>query len=134
MSTEIIPTMPVRFNGLPSGLIPAGNNVIEVSLNTNRFATCRCATTSGVLYDDMTYQFSPTVGTSFYRVITGHQDDTTYHYYVRCMDTNGIKNDDDYDISFKLLPTPDSDSSILGKPGADGSGGAGAIPYGSPSL
>jgi hypothetical protein len=132
---------PVRSNGLPSGLIAAGNTIIELSLETDILATCRYATSTGVLYDDMIVQFNPTYGTLFYVNTTGYENDTTYTFYVRCRAAGGGTNNDDYPISFTLKPTPSSDTSIeyegyvtSGPTGNLGRGGTGDFPNGSNVL
>lgn len=132
---------PTRFNGLPSGLIAANNTSIEISLETNIPSTCRYATTTGVLYDDMTGTFSPSLGLLFYTDTTGYQNDTTYNYYVRCLSQGGAANIDDYVISFTLKPTPISNTSeesdgfvTSGPTGNLGNGGPGDFPNGSQVL
>lgn len=133
---------PVRFNGLPSGEIAAGNSSIEISLETVESATCRYATSSGVVYGSMTGTFSPSLGTLFYTTISGHEDDTTYDYYVRCTNEGGSPNEDDYTISFFLKEDPGTDTSIAGpgRPSTNGisgnlgPGGVGSYPGGSAVL
>jgi hypothetical protein len=120
---------PGRSNGLPSGTIAAGNEAIEISLNTDELATCRYATTTGIAYADMTGTFSS--ATSFFHnvVIYDHQNDTTYSYYVRCADFYGIANTDDYQITFTI-----DEEATAGVGGSDGLGGAGSILGGSQFL
>ncbi len=133
---------PVRLNGLPSGEIAAGNDAIEISLETADDSTCRYATSTGVSYASMTGSFTPSLGTLFYTVITGHQNETTYNYYVRCSSVSGGANDDDYAITFNLKETPSSDTSIpgIGTPSTNGvsgylgPGGVGSYPGGSAVL
>lgn len=127
-------TAPVRSNGLPSGAVAANNPAIEISLNTDEFATCRYATTTGVAYASMTGTFSPTVGMTFGRVIYNHQNSTGYNYYVRCSDVGGTTNDDDYAISFTLGATPDTNTSVGEDTGAGGPGGIGYFQGGSGFL
>jgi hypothetical protein len=45
--TDVVP--PVRFDGAPSGTLPSYTTEVTLSLSTNEAATCRCATTPGVL-------------------------------------------------------------------------------------
>lgn len=117
---------PERSNGLPSGTIAAGNSTIEISLRTNEPAHCRYATSTDVLYADMVNNFSQTYATTHTKVISGHQNDTSYTYYVRCADVQGTENEDDYPISFTLKPTPDSSTSQ--NSGSTGSSGTVVIP------
>jgi len=55
-------TPPGRLNGLPSGVLPTGTTQATLSLVTNEAATCRYATTPGVLYSAMTETFTTTGG------------------------------------------------------------------------
>jgi hypothetical protein len=133
---------PLRTNGLPSGLVAANSNIIELSLNTSIPSHCRYATTTDVLYQDMTFNFSPVSGTTHFVNTTGYSNDTTYNFYVRCISTTNLAaNDDDYLISFALKPTPSSNTSIEnegfvtnGPQGNLGSGGVGDFPNGSSVL
>lgn len=133
-------TSPVRSNGLPSGEISHGNSTIEISLNTNETANCRYATTTDVLYSAMTGIFSTTNSTIHAVVLSGHENGTSYNYYVRCIDESSFANDDDYAISFNLEDTPtvqESTGQTTGGAsggGGAGGGGAGAFPGGSQNL
>jgi len=95
-------TPPVRSNGLPSGSLPAGTTQTTISLNTNENAVCRYSTSAGTSYSSMTNTFTTTGGTSHSRLITGLQNGTVYNYYVRCNDTAGNVNTNDYLISFSV--------------------------------
>jgi hypothetical protein len=121
---------PTRSSGLPSGLVAAGNEVIEISLRTDELATCRFATTTGVAYLSMTNRFSPTVGTYFGKTLSGFADNQTYTYYVRCSDQGGSANNDDYAITFTLKDSATSTTSVGADSGAGGPGGVGPIPGG----
>jgi hypothetical protein len=117
---------PTRTNGLPSGLIAANNPAIEITVNTDEPATCRYATTTGVTYGSMTGSFSALTSFLYYFVFTPHQNQSVYNYYVRCIDTLGFENTDDYLISFTLDSTPVSNTSVVGT-GATGKGGSGVL-------
>lgn len=121
---------PTRSNGLPSGLVAAGNEVIEISLRTDELATCRYATTTGVSYLSMANTFSPTIGTYFGKTLSGFVDNQTYTYYVRCADQGGSANNDDYTITFTLKDVATSTTSVGSDSGAGGPGGIGPIPGG----
>lgn len=123
---------PTRSNGLPSGDVAAGNSTIELSLNTDLLSTCRYATSSGMVYGDMTGTFNQTSSTLHSVVLSGFQNSTTYTYYVRCADQHGTLNEDDYSIMFTLLATPSSNTSIASSGG--GGGGMGSFPGGSSLL
>ena len=125
---------PFRFSGLPSGTVSAGNSLIEISLETDELATCRFATTTGVVYSSMTGIFSPSAAKTFYAVVGGHQNSTSYNYFVRCVDLEGSANSDDYPIAFSLAATPVSNTSEGTGLGSDGTGGVGNFPNGSSVL
>jgi hypothetical protein len=121
------------FNGRPSGTIPSNVSGVLVSFNTDTYATCRYATSSGILYDAMTNVTTDNwLGTFHTFIITGIVQGTTYTFYARCDDFAGNENPDDYIISFTAGNPTGAISS-----GGGGGGGAGA-PYpptlGSPSL
>lgn len=98
-------TPPVRSNGQPTGTLPAGTTTTATSLSTNEGATCRYATTAGVIYGAMTSTFSTTGGTSHSSTLTGLTNGTTYTYYVRCQDVAGNANADDFVITFSVAST-----------------------------
>lgn len=130
---------PLRFAGLPAGSIPSRSSSIEISLQTDQRATCRYSTTPNTLYAAMTGTFNAMSGNlSFYKVITGHQDGTSYTYYVRCFSLQGAENTDDYEITFNLrptetIPTPGVEGSTA-PAGSSGHGGVGPFPDGSDLL
>lgn len=135
VTVEQAPQPPTRANGLPSGTVAAGNGSIELSFETNEEATCRYATTTGVLYEDMINSFSSAnAGMLFYTTVTGHTNNTTYNYYVRCIDTEGSANTDDYAITFTLDVDPVSDTSIDTGSGSGSSSSSGDFPGGSNTL
>ncbi len=124
---------PGRFNALPSGVLAAGNGNIELSLETDEVATCKYATVPGVDYSAMPYSFTSVNGILFYTVATGHQNNTSYTYYVRCTDLSNLSNTDDYELTFSLDETPISNTSII-QTGASGQGGTGPYQNGSAVL
>jgi hypothetical protein len=93
---------PGRSGGSPSGTLPAGTTSTTISLTTNESATCRYSTNSGISYPSMTNTFSTTGGTTHSTLVTGLQNGTSYNYYVKCNDTAGNYNLDDYTISFSV--------------------------------
>lgn len=126
-------TAPILSNGLPSGTIAAGNSTIELSLETTEPATCRYSTTPGVIYSAMTGSLRSINGQLFYTAVSGHVNNTSYTYYVRCADTLGVVNTSDYEITFALDVTPISNTSIV-QTSTSGSGGVGPFPDGSSVL
>ena len=118
-----------RFNGAPSSTLSHTTSGAEISLETDKLARCRFGLAPGSPYGVLSSQFSGSV-TQFggFQIvhtyeISGLTPDTTHNYYVRCVDLEGNVNQDDYQISFRILPVP------LGGPGTgsttDGRGGPG---------
>jgi hypothetical protein len=141
LSGAISLVRPILSNGLPSGLIAANNTTIELSLQTFDLATCRYATSSGVDYFLMPGHFSQTLANLSSVILTGFQNDTTYTFYVRCINALGNTNDDDFLITFNLDKTPISNTSLdsngnptTGPGGYLGPGGTGDVPDGSSLL
>jgi hypothetical protein len=95
-------TPPVRSNGQPSGTLSAGTANVNMNLTTDEAATCRYSTNPGTDYSLMIDTFSTTGGTIHSTQITGLQNGTNYSYYVRCNDTAGNNNTDDFNISFSI--------------------------------
>ncbi|MEK6840699.1 MAG: PGF-pre-PGF domain-containing protein [Nanoarchaeota archaeon] len=101
-------TAPVRSNGQPTGNLTAGTTSTAVNLTTDETATCKYSTTSGVAYSSMTNTFSTTGSTSHSTTVSGLTNGSTYNYYVRCNDTSGNFNTNDFTISFSVNVTTDS--------------------------
>jgi hypothetical protein len=95
-------TPPVRSGGLPTGTLAAGSSQTTLALTTNESATCRYGTTAGVVYGSMTNTFSSTGGTAQSTQVTGLQNGGSYSYYVRCQDSAGNLNPDDFVITFSV--------------------------------
>jgi hypothetical protein len=98
---DIVP--PVRSGGVPSGVLPSDTVTATLSLATNEASTCRYATSPGVAYASMPITFTATGGLTHTHTVTGLVDEQTYTYYVRCRDTAGNANGDDYVISFYVF-------------------------------
>ena len=95
-------TPPVRSNGAPSGTLAAGTTQTTLSLGTDENATCRYATTAGVAYGSMPNPFTTTGGTAHATTVTGLVNGGSYNYYVRCQDTAGNPNTNDFPIAFTV--------------------------------
>ena len=96
---------PPRSGGQPAWVLPATTSQVTMSLVTDENATCRYATTGGVPYALMGSTFSTTGGTAHSTVLTGLTSGSNYSYYVRCEDTAGNTNLDDYVIAFAVSGT-----------------------------
>lgn len=98
--------VPVRSNGLPSGELAYGTRSATLSLSTDENATCKYAASVDVTYASMTLQFSTTGGMSHSSSISGLEDGKSYSYYVRCQDSVGNANADDFAIFFSVAAPP----------------------------
>jgi hypothetical protein len=115
----------VLSNGMPSGTIPSNVLGVLVSFNTDTYATCRYATSSGLTYDQMANATNDNQLGNFHTFsIIGIVQGTTYTYYARCVDFAGNKNPADYIISF-FAGDPTGTGRGGGKVGTGGSGGSG---------
>jgi hypothetical protein len=131
---------PGRSNGLPAGTLPWGTTAAQISLNTDEIATCRYATASGVLYQNMGNTFAFSLGNLLHTaIVTGLASGGSYAYYVRCMDRTGNINPDDYAISFSVsnvtpFPPPNPSSTPPGPPAGSGSSGSGGFSWPYPTA
>ena len=99
-------TPPVRSNGSPSGMLAAGTTQTTLSLATNESATCRYATTAGVAYGSMPNTFATTGGTAHSATVSGLSNGGSYSYFVRCQDSAGNANTNDFTIGFSIAQPP----------------------------
>lgn len=90
---------PYRSNGQPSGTISTSSTTL--SLSTDEAANCRYSTTAAVSYGSMASSTTTASGTSHSWSLSGLSDGAKT-YYVRCRDTAGNANLDDYPISFTV--------------------------------
>ncbi len=95
---------PTRTNALPSGLFPGSTRNIWVSLNTDIPATCRYATSSGVLYTNMlgSTAFTAANGGLLHYRNEAVATNTVYSFYVRCQTPSLIVNSSDLLIRFEI--------------------------------
>jgi len=100
-------TPPTRSSGSPSGTLSAGTTQTTMSLTTNENATCKYGTVSAS-YASLPNTFTTTGVTSHSQLITGLTNGSTYTYYIRCQDTAGNANTDDYPISFSVASAGDT--------------------------
>ena len=93
---------PVVSNGAPTGTLLAGAVQTAMSVNTDKAAICRYATSAGVPYNSMSSTFSTTGGTAHSTMLLGLTDGGNYNYYVRCMDQAGNAGTTDYQVHFSI--------------------------------
>lgn len=125
-------TPPVLSNGLPTGTIPSNVAGVDVSFDTDTYANCRYATTSGVSYDSMTNFIShDQEGFTQDFVVTGITQGDTYTYYIRCVDFAGNEDQSDYVISFfagEPTGVPPGGGTYPASAGGGGGGGGAFYP------
>ncbi len=92
---------PVVKSSFPTGTI-SGSEVF-LRILTNKPATCRYATTPGVSYDSMTRTFSTTASIVNSATISGLSSGAN-NFYVKCADTAGRKNLQDYTVLLTVQP------------------------------
>ena len=106
---DAVPTPSVvRSNGQPVGVLPSAVTQTTISLNTDQNATCRFATSAGIPYTSMPYLFATTGGTSHSTVVTGLTNGAIYSFFVRCKDSHGNTNLDDFPIAFSVAKPGDT--------------------------
>jgi hypothetical protein len=100
-STDTNP--PVISGGAPSGELASGTTTTTLRVLTNENATCKYSDTSGKSYADMSNTFSSTGAKNHTTSLTGLADGKSYDYYVRCIDTAGNADINDYHVSFSVV-------------------------------
>lgn len=117
-TTDSVP--PTRYDGRPSGELLWNTTALQISLRTDKLATCRFDLTPGLDYQDMTYatMTSANIGLLHYYTLTSLTASTSYTYYVRCMNNSRYVNTDDFIISFSLGPVLTSGTSTPSPPSA----------------
>ncbi len=109
-------TPPVRSDGSPSGTLAPGTKSTTLRLQTDENSTCRYSVTANVGYTDMTKSFAGSGTQRHSAVVTGLVDGTAYQYFVRCRDTAGNVNDDDYVLSFQVAEKSPGDHLVIVSP------------------
>ncbi len=136
VTSRIEVILPVRSNGLPSGLLPGATTNVLVSLNTDIPAFCKYATTSGIDFFSMssTTIFLDANGLLLHYIEVAVSENNIFTYYLRCRNANGFPNTDDYLISFEIGVKPNASSTPPAPPppppsssGPSGGGGGGGL-------
>ncbi len=112
---------PFRFAGEPSGVIPGGGWQVAIGLETNEAATCRWRREPETTYGSMTDTFAVTGGRQHSANFVDPAHGEEHHFYVRCVDTLGHANLDDFEITFTLA---DLATGLLGHWGFEEGSGA----------
>ncbi len=93
---------PGRFNGSPAGVLTAGTNQADLSLDTDENATCRYSMAADTAYADMADTFDTTDGQNHAATVFGLSGGHDYTFYVRCQDSSNNANLNDYNIEFSI--------------------------------
>ncbi len=117
---------PERFNGAPTGTFSGVSLFVEVSLETNEFATCRYSNVPDVPFDSMLGIFTNT-GKIFHSHNVPVTPNSLNTFYIKCSDNqNGYRpnnvNLDDFIIEFTMSSQPTGQTNQDGENGGDGSG------------
>ncbi len=91
---------PFRFAGEPSGVVPGAGWQVVLGLETNEAATCRWSHQPETTYGAMAETFSATGGKRHTTTLTDPAAGEEYLFHVRCVDTLGHANLDDFTIAF----------------------------------
>jgi hypothetical protein len=105
---------PVRFNGQPAGVLLAGTTQVTMGVTTDEAATCRYSSQAGVAYGSMTNTFATTGSTTHSSLVSGLSDGNAYQFYVRCADSAGNANSDDFPIAFSIASPSATISNFAG--------------------
>jgi len=104
---------PVRSAGRPTGNLDTGIHQTTISLKTNEAATCKFSQAANTSYGQMTENFSLTGALVHSSLVTGLTDGTAYKFFVRCKDSAGNENTDDFVISFALDNAPPTATIVI---------------------
>jgi uncharacterized delta-60 repeat protein len=93
---------PVRSNGQPTGVLDAGTTETTLSVNTDVIAECRFKLFAADLTFDTMTPFTTTNATLHSVLITGLTDGGNVEYSVRCKGTDGVVNEQNFNIPFSV--------------------------------
>ncbi|MCK4429271.1 MAG: DUF2341 domain-containing protein, partial [Candidatus Aenigmarchaeota archaeon] len=96
-------TPPVISNPKPTNnsIVSGGNKSLTFVVSTDETAECRYSTSSGTAFSSMT-PFTNTDSLTHNSTLINLTDGSSYNYYIKCNDTNGNVNIDDYLIHFNV--------------------------------
>lgn len=109
---------PARSSGSPNGTLDFDQTSAMLVLVTNESAQCRYHSSPGVDFALMEDVFDISGGAFHSQELTGLTAGESYVVYVRCADTSGNVNDDDFTITFDVAggPPMDDDPPELSSP------------------
>ncbi len=108
------------FEGRPEGNVGWGTQMVEMTVRTNKRATCRYMFEPDIEYENMTNQFT-TTGLIFHSRILTVVPDTEYDVHVRCEDDEGNINQEDFNFTFYVPPETEGQPTEDADPPGDGS-------------
>jgi uncharacterized repeat protein (TIGR02543 family) len=101
---------PVRSAGLPADTLPHTTTQATISLTTNEPATCYWSNFPNTPFASLLTSFATADSLSHTLTLSSISPNTSYNFYVKCQDTLGNRNTDDYRISFSVAAAPASPS------------------------
>jgi len=102
---------PIRSSGSPIGTITTTSTT--VSLITNEDAMCRYTSSLGTLYINMPVSTQTSLST-YHSWSLVDLYDGDYNFYIRCIDSVGNFNTDDYPIGFTIFSSFSNESHFYG--------------------
>ena len=94
---------PLRYAGEPEGVLPHGTTSATLRVRTDQDATCSYSETPAVPFGDASRTLLATTGSTLHeRALTGLTNDGAYSFSVRCENTAGISNGDDFTVTFQV--------------------------------
>jgi len=109
---------PILSNPSPTGNLPSTTQT-TISLTTDESATCKYDTIANTDYNSMSNTFTDTGATSHFSSVA--VSDGSFTYYIKCKDSAGNINTDDFLINFNVEAAP----IIIYPPPSGGGGGGG---------
>jgi hypothetical protein len=85
-----------------------------MGVTTDEAATCRYSPQAGVAYGSMTNTFATTGSTTHSSLVSGLSNGNAYQFYVRCADTAGNANSEDFLIAFSIASPSATISNFAG--------------------
>lgn len=122
-------TPPVRSAGNPAGTLGTGTTSATLTLTTDENAVCRYGTTANLTYASMPNSFTTTGSLSHATSVTGLLDGNAYTYYVKCQDSSGNANTDDFPIAFSVAAPSGGNAFYVAPSGSDANPGSVNLPF-----
>lgn len=101
-TTQTGSSEPIISNGQPSSNLAQGTTTTTLSVTTDEPATCKYSMSAGLSYSAMMFLFSGSGSTSHSVQVDNLTDGNSYRYYVKCEDSLGNANLNDYLIIFSV--------------------------------